>query len=175
MDKDGCYTKIVFFVALLGIFIVIAEAKGGGGVKDGDGISVIPAPDEKTFNLADYDATGDGETDDVEAFMGAFRAACDHPGKARFLIPRGQFVVSQAVFAGPCKGPGPIVVQITGNVKAIPDISMYPEPEWLIFERINGLVIFGGGTIDGQGAQMWKYADCNQNSNCARLPSVSKL
>lgn len=107
--------------------------------------------------------------------MGAFRAACDHPGKARLLVPRGQFAVSQAVFAGPCKGPGPMVVQITGIVKAVPDISMYPDPEWLTFERLNGLVIFGGGTIDGQGAQLWKYADCNQNSNCARLPSVRTL
>ncbi|XP_021867185.1 exopolygalacturonase [Spinacia oleracea] len=171
MGKHMNYKKIIFSVIILSVAIVIVEGRGGGGIKDGDGISVMPTPDEKIFNVANYDATGDGKADDVEAFMGAFRAACDHPGKARLLVPRGQFAVSQAVFAGPCKGPGPMVVQITGIVKAVPDISMYPDPEWLTFERLNGLVIFGGGTIDGQGAQLWKYADCNQNSNCARLPS----
>ncbi|KAL2922992.1 hypothetical protein RDABS01_014483, partial [Bienertia sinuspersici] len=171
MVGDGRYTKM-FFVVLVGVaIIVLTEAKGRGGVRDGDGIGIVPGPDEKVFNLKDFDAVGDGETDDVEAFMGAFRAACDHPGKARFLIPRGEFAVSQVVLAGPCKGPSPIVVQIMGTIKAVPDVSMYPEPEWLIFEHVNGLVILGGGTVDGQGAQVWKYADCNQNSDCARLPS----
>ncbi|KMS95591.1 hypothetical protein BVRB_006790 [Beta vulgaris subsp. vulgaris] len=171
MEKGGRYMKNILFFILLGVSNILIEAKGRGGIRDGDGISLVPAPDEKVFNLENFDAVGDGETDDVEAFMGAFRAACDHPGKARLLIPAGQFAVSQVVFAGPCKGPGPIVVQITGTVKAVPDISMYPEPEWLIFERLNGLVIFGGGTIDGQGAHVWKYADCNINPQCARLPS----
>lgn len=104
--------------------------------------------------------------------MGAFRAVCDHPGKGRLLIPAGKYAVSQVVFAGPCKTIGPIVVQITGTILAVPDVSMYPEPEWLVFEHISGLVIFGGGVVDGQGAQVWKYADCNSNPDCSRLPSV---
>ncbi|GMH18777.1 hypothetical protein Nepgr_020618 [Nepenthes gracilis] len=104
-------------------------------------------------------------------FMNAWRAACDHPGKARLLVPAGVFALSAIVFGGPCKGISPIVVQITGILKAVPDISMYPSPEWLLFESINGLVILGGGAVDGQGAIMWAMNDCEKNQNCARLPA----
>ncbi|XP_057547264.1 exopolygalacturonase-like [Amaranthus tricolor] len=176
MGNDGRnYTKKtikkIIFLVFFAVGIILTKAKGRGGIRDGDGISIIPRPDEKVFNIANFDAVGDGETDNVEAFMGAFRAVCDHPGKGRLLIPAGKYAVSQVVFAGPCKTIGPIVVQITGTILAVPDVSMYPEPEWLVFEHISGLVIFGGGVVDGQGAQVWKYADCNSNPDCSRLPS----
>jgi len=103
----------------------------------------------------------------------AYRAACDHPGKARFLIPQGKFAVSQVIFSGPCAGPGPMVMQISGTIVAVSDVSMYPSPEWLTFTDIDGLVVLGGGTVDGQGEKVWKYNDCAENKNCARLSSVS--
>ncbi|XP_074307101.1 exopolygalacturonase-like [Silene latifolia] len=169
MGKDY-YIKLFLVIILVGETLVLTESRGkGGGLRDGDGISEIPGPGEKVFNILSFDAKADGITDNVEAFMGAFRAACDHPGKARVLIPQGTFAVSQVVFAGPCKGTGPMVMQIVGTIMAVPDVSMYPEPEWLIFEDLNGLVIFGGGVVDGQGAQVWEYADCDKNPNCARL------
>jgi len=40
---------------------------------------------------------------------------------------------------------------------------------WIQFSNIKGLVIQGGGLIDGQGAPWW---DCFAKSNCQR-PSVS--
>ncbi|KAK9725591.1 hypothetical protein RND81_05G155600 [Saponaria officinalis] len=171
MGKD-LYIDLVLVVLFLITTNTLIEGRGkGGGLADGDGISAIPGPGEKVFNILNFDAKADGKTDNVEAFMGAFRAACDHPGKSRLLIPPGIFAVSQVVFAGPCKGPGPMVVQIVGTIRAVTDVSMYPEPEWLIFEDLNGLVIFGGGIVDGQGADVWKYADCDKNPDCSRLSS----
>lgn len=64
-----------------------------------------------------------------------------------------------------------MVVQISGTVVAVSDVSMYPSPEWLTFTDIDGLVILGGGTVNGQGEKIWKYNDCADNSNCARLSS----
>ena len=66
-----------------------------------------------------------------------------------------------------------MVMQISGTIVAVSDVSMYPSPEWLTFTDIDGLVVLGGGTVDGQGEKVWKYNDCAENKNCARLSSVS--
>lgn len=66
MEKGGRYMKNILFFILLGVSNILIEAKGRGGIRDGDGISLVPAPDEKVFNLENFDAVGDGETDDVE-------------------------------------------------------------------------------------------------------------
>ncbi|GMH08292.1 hypothetical protein Nepgr_010132 [Nepenthes gracilis] len=169
MATTGRANLIAFL--LLGVASASIEAAGKIGLYDGDGIGLIPAKDEKVFNILSYGAKPDGKTDNVENFMDAWRAACDHSGKARLLIPAGVFSLSAIVFGGPCKGISPMVVQISGVLKAVPDVSMYPSPEWLLFEDIKGLVVLGGGAVDGQGQLMWSMNDCKKNPSCARLPS----
>lgn len=110
----------------------------------------------------------------MQSFVRAWRAACDFKGRSRLLIPGGTFLLSEIVFAGPCSGPAPKIVQVIGTVKATTDVSEYSSSEWVLFESINGLVISGRGTFDGQGAAVWKYNDCHGNNNCVQLPSVSK-
>lgn len=111
----------------------------------------------------------------LQAFIKAWRAACDFKGPSRLLIPAGSFLLSQVTFGGPCGGTTPKIVQILGTLKGSTDISEYPEAYWILFESIVGLVVTGSGkgTLDGQGDSVWKYNDCSHSSNCQPLPSVS--
>ncbi|KAE8009441.1 hypothetical protein FH972_005878 [Carpinus fangiana] len=70
---------------------------------------------------------------------------------------------------GPCKSP--ITVQVEGTIKATTDLSDYDTQDWFLFQSIDGLILTGGGTFDGQGQAVWKYNDCHVNSNCRLLPT----
>lgn len=107
--------------------------------------------------------------------MKAWVAACHWRGKARLLIPQGIFLIGQVTFQGPCNSPTPIIVQVAATLKAVTDISEFASPEWVTFEDINGLIVTGGGTFDGQGDVVWKYNDCRRNSNCQLLPTSIKF
>lgn len=93
------------------------------------------------------------------------------------MVPQGVFTLAETVFQGPCKGPPPttVTVQIHGNLKAVGDPSEYSDKYWISFEHVSGLVLTGSGTIDGSGPDVWKYNDCQGNSNCGLLPSVSSI
>lgn len=58
-------------------------------------------------------------------------------------------------------------------MKATTDLSGYEFGSgWIEFAWINGLILKGGGVIDGQGAEAWPYNDCPTSSNCDLLPTV---
>lgn len=85
-------------------------------------------------------------------------------------------MLGPVTFMGPCNNT-PLIVQIQGTIKAITDISEFPGQgeEWVNFQNINGLVVTGSGTFDGQGASCWKYRDTKDDNNAPsqRLPAVS--
>ncbi|XP_042485420.1 exopolygalacturonase-like [Macadamia integrifolia] len=135
-----------------------------------------PVPsDVKVFNVLNFGAKPGGKFDCTEAFMKAWNAACHWRGKARLVIPMGTFLTSQTIFQGPCAGPPPITVQVAGTVKADTDVSDFETPEWFSFDHINGLILTGGGTFDGQGAAVWKFNDCSHNSDCQLMPANIKF
>ncbi|XP_011010959.1 PREDICTED: exopolygalacturonase-like [Populus euphratica] len=127
-------------------------------------------PNEKVFNVLQYGAKPGGKQDSALSFIRAWRAACNYRGTARLLIPMGTFLIGATIFQGPCLGPVPIKVQIAGTLKAVPDPSMYEEDFWILFENINGLLVTGTGTVDGQGNAVWKY-----NDGGSRFPSSIKF
>ncbi|XP_021594331.1 exopolygalacturonase clone GBGE184 [Manihot esculenta] len=114
---------------------------------------------EKIFNVVQFGAKTDPEKDNALAFIQAWNAACNWKGKARVLVPKGAFVASSMVFGGPCKNKAPTVFQLVGTLKAVSNLSSYAEDFWMIFRNVNGLVITGTGTVDGQGPNVWKYND----------------
>ncbi|KAA0049517.1 hypothetical protein IC582_012861 [Cucumis melo] len=130
---------------------------------------------ETVFNVLSFGAKPDGKTDNTESFMKTWVAACHSKGAARVVIPSGTFLINQVAFAGPCASTSPIVVQIDATLKGGIDISNYFSDEWILFEKINGLIVTGRGTLDGQGSAVWEYNDCGMNPNCQKLPVNLKL
>ncbi|CAK8563716.1 unnamed protein product [Lathyrus sativus] len=130
-------------------------------------------PGEKLVNVVNFGAKGDGVTDCTEAFMTAWQAVCKTAGQNRLYVPAGNFLLSTMIFAGPCLAPNPITIQVVGTILATTDISEYVNEDWLMFQKINGLKIIGGGTFDGQGQKSWEYTEnCEKaNTGCQRNPS----
>ncbi|VVA41451.1 PREDICTED: exopolygalacturonase, partial [Prunus dulcis] len=108
------------------------------------------------------------------AFIQTWIAACrNHTGRSRVVIPKGTFKTGPVIFQGPCSCSKPIVVQVSGTIKGLNDISLYEEPFWFLFERVEGLVLTGNGVFDGQGSSSWKNIDgC---SSCSPLPASIKF
>lgn len=109
--------------------------------------------------------------------MDAWQKVCHQTtGPVRLLIPEGRFLISSMYFSGPCTCQTPVTIQVKGYVMATTDISEYENGDWLMFEKLNGLKIIGGGTFDGQGKKSWEYSEnCESGDDraCARNPSVS--
>ncbi|XP_050237274.1 exopolygalacturonase-like [Mercurialis annua] len=123
-------------------------ASGGAAAGAGGGGSV--------FDVTKFGAKADDKSDSSTSFIKTWRAACDSGAAgAKMLIPKGNYVAGPMVFEGPCKGK--ITFELQGIVKATTDLSQYSDPNWISFERIDGLTMLGGGTFDGQGAASWKY------------------
>ncbi|KAK1267413.1 Polygalacturonase [Acorus gramineus] len=128
----------------------------------------------RAFNVVDFGAVGDGKTDSTKAIMSAWTEACNSTeGRTRLLIPQGTFFVGPVTFKGPCKGP--MVVQLQGVLKASPNLADYDSDNWVVFKYIDGLVITGGGTFDGQGASAWPHNQCPKSQKCKLLPTSIKL
>ncbi|KAK1288904.1 hypothetical protein QJS10_CPB19g00135 [Acorus calamus] len=126
----------------------------------------------RVFNVVDFGAVGDGKTGSTKAIMSAWTEACNSTeGRPRLLIPQGTFFVGPVTFKGPCKGP--MVVQLQGVLKASPNLADYDSDNWVVFQYIDGLVITGGGTFDGQGASAWPHNQCPKSQKCKLLPTVS--
>jgi galacturan 1,4-alpha-galacturonidase len=108
-----------------------------------------------------------------KAFLKAWKEACEWKGSemARVLIPNGTYMVSSVRFEGPCKGR--IAVAIKGVLKAPADPSKFSTDSWINFRYADHLTVSGGGTLDAQGKVAWAFNDCNKNSNCHTLPTVS--
>ncbi|KAL2479696.1 Pectin lyase-like superfamily protein [Abeliophyllum distichum] len=90
---------------------------------------------EDHFNVIDYGATSDGVTDDSQAFLKAWDAACS----AAVEYPKGDHPSTKNLF-------GTVVAPSSPTVWDGRDAS-----QWLAFNNVNGLNVDGFGTIDGQG------------------------
>ena len=80
-------------------------------------------------------------------------------------------MVNSVIFRGPCSGP--IMFIIKGVLKAPTDPNLFFTDHWIGFQYVDGLVVKGGGYLDGQGPSAWPYNDCSTNPNCKPLPTVS--
>lgn len=112
---------------------------------------------EPVFDVTQFGARGDGLADGSLAFMKAWNAACAVAGPATLRVPLGRFKVGKVVFQGPCKS-NPLNVQFQGTVAQTTDPSaMSGNEPAMLFNEVSNILFSGGGTIDGQGAALWKY------------------
>ncbi|RRT61402.1 hypothetical protein B296_00021545 [Ensete ventricosum] len=136
-----------------------------------------PSLEQEIFDPMDFEAMGDGETDDGQvalvwvAMVDAWDSACEHRAPAIFVIPKRTFLAGPATFEGPCRVTPK--VQILGTVKAVPSMNDYYNPGWFEFKNLNGLEIGGGGTLDGQGAASWNNPNCPPRRSCKSRPIQS--
>ncbi|EEC70025.1 hypothetical protein OsI_00592 [Oryza sativa Indica Group] len=102
------------------------------------------------YNVLDFNATGDGNTDDTKAFLAAWEETCNNEGWPILIIPGGRtFLLKQIKFNGSCKSP--IKIQMDGNIVA-PNYIWASEADNLItFYSVNNLTLDGNGQIDGKG------------------------
>ncbi|CAH9148353.1 unnamed protein product [Cuscuta epithymum] len=122
----------------------------------------------KNFNVLDYGAVADGESENSPAFLRAWEEGCGYPGKSRVIVPKGTFKIWSTTFVGPCKGP--ITFVIKGILKAPTHPSEFQSDTWLGFRYVDRLSVKGGGYLEGQGHAAWSYNDCSTNPNCSPLP-----
>ncbi|KAG8362877.1 hypothetical protein BUALT_Bualt13G0003600 [Buddleja alternifolia] len=113
---------------------------------------------ETIFDVMKYGAKANGRIDDGMAIIRAWNGACNAKGPAKVLIPRGEYKAGEIVFAGPCTAQRPITIEIQGNLLADTDLSAYTQGAWIMVERVDGVVITGGGTINGRGQSSWKFS-----------------
>ncbi|XP_058081845.1 exopolygalacturonase-like [Magnolia sinica] len=123
---------------------------------------------EKVFNVKNFGAIADGKTDSRKALLDAWTKACAWDDMGRVLIPKGTFLIGLVVLKGPCKDA--IVFQVARVVKA-PGLKKFHSDSWIEFKYINGLMVTGGGTFDGQGASAWRHNQCSKMKKCKLLPT----
>ncbi|KAL0306656.1 UNVERIFIED_CONTAM: Exopolygalacturonase [Sesamum radiatum] len=126
----------------------------------------------KVFSVLRYGAVADNKTDNTKAFKRAWVAACRWRGKSRVLIPQGSYYLASLILQGPCNGPKQFVIK--GVLTAPTKPALFFIDHWITFQHINKLKIYGGGTLDGQGASAWPYNNCHTGS-CKPLPVSLRL
>lgn len=125
-----------------------------------------------SFNVLDYGAVGNGKNDETRAFLDAWKDTCSAMHKSStLLIPKGKtFMLQPLWFQGPCNSSN-IYVKLEGTIIAPKNIEAWKwsnnndRGSWIRFIEISGLVIYGGGIIDGKGSQWW---DCHSNIKCEK-------
>ncbi|KAL2516584.1 putative polygalacturonase [Forsythia ovata] len=112
-----------------------------------------------SFNVMSYGAIGNGRADDTQAFVKAWKAACEAKSTTPILyIPQKKtFMLKPLTFSGPCKS-SRIYILVSGMIIAPKKPEWRGNKQlnaWLIFANINGLIVSGKGTINGQGSSWW--------------------
>ncbi|KAI3899739.1 hypothetical protein MKW92_001465 [Papaver armeniacum] len=129
---------------------------------------------KRMMSVADFGAKGDGKTDDSKAFLKAWKKACSSKNAVDLVIPKKKnYRLKPATFKGPCKSN--IAIKIDGAIEASADRSDYKRDvrHWIIFTKIQNLVVEGDGTIDGKGDIWWKNScKINKSRPCTHAPTA---
>ncbi|CAA7050977.1 unnamed protein product [Microthlaspi erraticum] len=106
-------------------------------------------------------------SDITKALLKAFTDACQAPAPSKVVIPKGQFKLGEIEMRGPCKAP--IEVCMQGTVRADGG-SIAGKDRWVVFSKINGFKLNGGGIFDGEGNAAWRTNNCHKTFQCKKLP-----
>ncbi|KAK2975013.1 hypothetical protein RJ640_000219 [Escallonia rubra] len=111
------------------------------------------ASTQNTYNVVDLGARPNGRTDSTKAFMSAWTAACGSDSAATVYVPPGRYLVQKADFAGKCRNSA-ITFRIDGTLVAPSDYHVLNAGSWILFQGVDGVTL-SGGTLDGQGSDLW--------------------
>ncbi|KAK7251959.1 hypothetical protein RIF29_35590 [Crotalaria pallida] len=117
-----------------------------------------------TYNVVNFGAKPNGQTDSTEAFLSAWSKACASASPTAIYVPQGRFLLRSVVFRGQCANKA-ISITIDGTLVAPSDYRVIGNAgNWLYFEHVTGVSI-RGGVLDGQGTALW---DCKNSGkrNC---------
>ncbi|KAK3004673.1 hypothetical protein RJ639_018699 [Escallonia herrerae] len=147
---------------LLGLALVSFGANGASigarrGLADA-GVTV--------FDITKYGAKPDGKTESAQAIIKAWNEACKSSAAAKLVVPTGSFAAGEIVIQGPCTAPKPITIEIQGTLLGRTDLSLYTTQTWISIEHVDGLIVTGGGTINGQGEASWRMSGCKSGDSC---------
>ncbi|CAL4948649.1 unnamed protein product [Urochloa decumbens] len=122
----------------------------------------VAAEAATVYDVAGFGARPGGRTDSSAAFADAWSAACRSPAPATVYVPRGEFLLGQAAFKGPCRS-SRVTVQIDGTLVAPSGFT--GRDAWIAFDRVEGLTV-SGGTLDGRGAALWACKAAGHGDGC---------
>ncbi|XP_010684341.2 exopolygalacturonase clone GBGE184 [Beta vulgaris subsp. vulgaris] len=106
--------------------------------------------------------------------MKAWQKACHcSQGPSKVVIPNGEFVVAEVIFAGRCKSQ--VTVELQGNIVADPDVSQFPNHEFIVFEDVDGVTLTGHGTIDVSNQANKSCNPHNKDANFFNLMPTVKV
>ncbi|KAK6930206.1 Glycoside hydrolase, family 28, partial [Dillenia turbinata] len=125
-----------------------------------------PVP-EGWFDVTEYGAVADGETDNQSAFLAAWDAACDHIEDSTLFIPEGTFFVGPIVFAGPCHNNKSPKVILNGTLIAPTSLQAFKKDTWIMFRNLHDFHVCGGTgskLLDGQAEKVWKSGQYHEKN-----------
>ncbi|KAL3845988.1 hypothetical protein ACJIZ3_003391 [Penstemon smallii] len=121
----------------------------------------VTKSDNPVFDVLHYGAIGDGQIDDTNAFLEAWKATCasDSSSSTVHVPSYKTFLIQPLIFNGPCNSKS-VIVQIDGNLVAPIEPSKWKCEydnchRWIYFHKVDGLKVRGRGTIDGHGKNWW--------------------
>lgn len=167
------FIRVLFFFGLLLLFSAQMLA---GWEQVPEILSRIKAPEfpDREFNITDYSAVGDGQTDCTEAFKKVISAA-NESGGARVVVPQGEFLTG----AIHLKSNVNLYVSKEAVIKFYTDPNKYLPAVFTRWEGVEcynyspliyayeqeNIAITGEGTLDGQASEdnwwVWKTTQKN--------------
>ncbi|XP_018486749.1 exopolygalacturonase clone GBGA483-like [Raphanus sativus] len=164
--------KTVLLVLVVAILNTIANGAPLDPGPKGSGAAAPtgPAGTGGALDVKAAGAKGDGTTDDTAAFLAVWKTACEAAGPSTITMPKGDYLVNNIEFLGPCKGP--VTLEMHGNMKAPATVgATKPNSGWIDFTNLADFTLNGNGAIfDGQGSLAWKANDCAKTGKCNSLP-----
>ncbi|KAM3683555.1 hypothetical protein ACB098_12G156900 [Castanea mollissima] len=107
---------------------------------------------QQVFDVKSYGAQPNADI--TQALTKAWKVVCAIAG-SKVVISEGAYKLGLVTLLGPCKGA--IEFNLQGTLQAPSDVAAFNGKDaWVIFERINGLTVSGGG--------------CDKDKNCNVLP-----
>ncbi|XP_042484966.1 polygalacturonase-like, partial [Macadamia integrifolia] len=125
-------------------------------------ICILPSS-QAANNVVSFGAKPDGQTDETQAFLRAWASACNSAKPVTIYVPSGRYLMKPAIFGGPCKSR--ISTLMSGATLVAPTDchALGNSGNWLLFNKVIGLIIFGG-TIDAQGHAYWACKTAGKSS-----------